>query len=216
MNGEARVRIVLLDDHGLVREGLEMRLVSDLPGADIVYSGESLSQAVSFARSGDVDCAIVDLDLGDGTPVTEVVSSFVVHGVPVVIVSAMAQAEALQIALAAGASAFISKRAGMGELTAAVKAAIRGESTIPSDLAREMMRTSSGVELTVQERRVLTLYASGMTIDMVARRMSLSPHTVKDYLDRVRDKYTEAGMAARTKLELNVIARQEGLLPGGA
>lgn len=210
------MRIVLLDDHGLVREGLEMRLLSDLPGADIVYSGESLSQAVSFARAGDVDCAIVDLDLGDGTPVTEVVSSFVVHGVPVVIVSAMAHAEALQIALAAGASAFISKRAGMGELTAAVEAAIRGESTIPSDLAREMMRSSSGVELTVQERRALTLYASGMTIDMVARRMSLSPHTVKDYLDRVRDKYTEAGMAARTKLELNVIARQEGLLPGGA
>ena len=39
---------------------------------------------------------------------------------------------------------------------------------------------------------------------------------MKDYLDLVRDKYTEAGMAARTKLELNVIARQEGLLPGGA
>lgn len=210
------MRIVLLDDHGLVREGLEMRLLSDLPGADIVYSGESLSQAVSFARAGGVDCAIVDLDLGDGTPVTEVVSSFVVHGVPVVIVSAMAQAEALQIALAAGASAFISKRAGMGELTEAVLAAVRGESTIPSDLAREMVRSTSGVDLTIQERRVLTLYASGMTIDMVARRMSLSPHTVKDYLDRVRDKYTQAGMAARTKLELNVIARQEGLLPGGA
>jgi DNA-binding NarL/FixJ family response regulator len=57
------------------------------------------------------------------------------------------------------------------------------------------------------------LYASGMTQQMVARRMGIAPSTVKHYLDRVRQKYTDAGLVARTKLELHAIARREGWLP---
>ena len=59
----------------------------------------------------------------------------------------------------------------------------------------------------------MTLYASVLTLDMVARRMDVSPNTAKHYIDRVRTKYTAAGIASRTKVELNTVARNEGMLP---
>jgi hypothetical protein len=48
---------------------------------------------------------------------------------------------------------------------------------------------------------------------MVARRMNITPNTVKHYLDCERDKYTRVGISARTKVQLNQVARKEGLLP---
>jgi DNA-binding CsgD family transcriptional regulator len=74
-------------------------------------------------------------------------------------------------------------------------------------------RTLTQVKLSEQERRALVLYASGLTQDVVARRMGITANTVKHYLDRVRDKYSNVGVRARTKLELHAVARAEGLLP---
>jgi predicted DNA-binding protein (UPF0251 family) len=56
------------------------------------------------------------------------------------------------------------------------------------------------------------MYASGMKQDMVARRMGIASSTVKHYLDRARSKYNEAGIPARTKLELHELAKSEGLI----
>jgi DNA-binding NarL/FixJ family response regulator len=88
-----------------------------------------------------------------------------------------------------------------------------GGTWFPPDLAGVLLRSSDSVELSGQERRALVLYASGLTLEMVARRMDITPNTVKHYIDRVRDKYTAAGIAARTKVDLNRVARSEGLLP---
>jgi DNA-binding NarL/FixJ family response regulator len=115
--------------------------------------------------------------------------------------------------MTAGAQAFIAKRSSMKDLAAAVRTVIGGGSWVPPDLAAEMLTASTTVDLSEQERRALVLYASGLTLDMVARRMGITPHTVKHYIDRVRDKYTTAGRPARTKVELHKVAREEGLIP---
>jgi DNA-binding NarL/FixJ family response regulator len=205
---------VLVDDHALVRDGIERQLTTDFPDCQIIYSGESLSDAIAAVSAAPAcDCAIVDLDLGDETPVAETVSAFAVRNIPVVVVSAMARPDVLQAAMAAGARAFIAKRANLGQLSKAVSAVLDGETWIPPDLAGAVLRAESNVDLSAQEKRALVLYASGLTLEMVARRMDITPNTVKHYLDRVRDKYTEAGIAARTKVQLNRVARMEGLLP---
>ena len=206
-------RLVLLDDHEVVREGVAARLSRDFPDAAIVYSGESLREAVLAARTHGCDCAIVDLDLGDGTPVAQVVASFVSLGVPVVIMSAMARVGAVQAAMAAGAQGFVTKRSSMGTLSEAVRTVLDGDSWVHPDLAAAMLDPVANVELSEQERRALVLYASGLTLDTVARRMDVTPHTVKHYIDRVRDKFTAAGVQARTKVELHEVARAQGLLP---
>jgi DNA-binding NarL/FixJ family response regulator len=205
--------LLLLDDHGLVRDGIERQVLTDFPQATIAYSGDSVTEALGVVASTHVDCAIVDLDLGDGSPPAETVSAFTARDVPVVVVSAMAQPEALQAAIAAGARAFVAKRSSLRSLTTAVQTVLDGGTWIPPDLAGAVLRSSSTVELSAQEKRALVLYASGLTLDMVARRMEIAPNTVKHYLDRVRDKYTAVGIAARTKVQLNQVARSEGLLP---
>jgi DNA-binding NarL/FixJ family response regulator len=205
---------VLLDDHALVRDGIERQLRTDFPDCSIIYSGESLLDSLAAVSAAPhCDCAIVDLDLGDETPVAETVSAFAVRDIPVVVVSAMARPDVLQAALAAGAQAFIAKRSNLGQLTKAVNAVLDGDTWIPPDLAGAVLRAESNVDLSAQEKRALVLYASGLTLEMVARRMDITPNTVKHYLDRVRDKYTQAGIAARTKVQLNRVARMEGLLP---
>jgi DNA-binding NarL/FixJ family response regulator len=205
---------VLLDDHALVREGIERQLVNDFPDCTIVYSGDSLAEALgAVAQADSCDCAIVDLDLGDETPVAETVSAFAVREIPVVVVSAMAQPDVLQAAMAGGAQAFIAKRSSLGHLSKAVSTVLDGGTWIPPDLAGAVLRAQSNVDLSAQEKRALVLYASGLTLEMVARRMEITPNTVKHYLDRVRDKYTQAGIAARTKVQLHRVARMEGLLP---
>jgi DNA-binding NarL/FixJ family response regulator len=205
---------VLLDDHALVRDGIERQLVNDFPGCVIVYSGDSLGEALgAVAQADSCDCAIVDLDLGDETPVAETVSAFAVREIPVVVVSAMAQPDVLQAAMAGGAQAFIAKRSSLGHLSKAISTVLDGGTWIPPDLAGAVLRAQSNVDLSAQEKRALVLYASGLTLEMVARRMEITPNTVKHYLDRVRDKYTQAGIAARTKVQLHRVARMEGLLP---
>jgi DNA-binding NarL/FixJ family response regulator len=204
---------VVLDDHELVRDGMERQLTTDFPGARVVYSGDSLLDALKATATSQCDCAVVDLDLGDQTPVAETVSAFTARGIPVVVVSAMARPDVLQAAMAAGAQAFIAKRSSLRNLSMAVRTVLDGGTWFPPDLAGAVLRTSTSVELSAQEKRALVLYASGLTLEMVARRMEITPNTVKHYLDRVRDKYTAAGIAARTKMQLHQVARLEGLLP---
>jgi len=206
-------RFVLLDDHGLVREGINRQLLVDFPRATFVYSGESLAEARAAVHRDGCDCAVIDLDLGDETPVAETVSTFTTQGIAVVVVSAMAEPEVLQAALAAGAQAFVAKRSSLKQLTHAVETVLSGGTWLPPDLAGFVLARQSTVELSNQEKRALVLYASGLTLEMVARRMDITPNTVKHYLDRVRDKYTAAGISARTKLQLHNVARMEGLLP---
>jgi DNA-directed RNA polymerase specialized sigma24 family protein len=66
--------------------------------------------------------------------------------------------------------------------------------------------------LSAQETRVLVGYVSGLKLEAAARRAGVRPCTAKQYLDRVRRKYRDAGRPAQTKLELAVRAREDGLL----
>lgn len=72
---------------------------------------------------------------------------------------------------------------------------------------------STAVSLSAREREALVLYASGMKIDAVARRMGVKSTTAAEYVKRVRDKYLRAGMPLPTKTDLYRQARAEGLVP---
>ena len=213
---------LVLEDHALVRDGVVERLAGTFPGSSLCYAGASLKEATRALRENQrslgagrrpCDCAIVDLDLGDGTSVAEVVSTIAGFKVPVVVMSAMAQADVLHAALTAGAVAFVTKRSSMSNLEHAVRTAMDGGTWISPDLASVLIKEESAIGLSEREQRALVLYASGMTLDMVANRMGVTTNTVKYYLDRVRKKFLDAGINARTKVELNAAARQQGLIP---
>jgi len=160
------------------------------------------------------DCAVVDLDLGDGRAAADVVSSLTSQQVPVVVVSALGNPAIIQACVLAGAQGYVAKRSGTDELVAVLQAVLSGRPLMSPDLAGALVtHHRAAVKLSKQEQRALVLYASGLKLDSVARRMQVAPSTVKQYLDRVRDKYTAAGRVARTKSDLYRVARDEGLVP---
>lgn len=206
-------RFILLEDHPLVLESLRNQISQHLPGAEFVYAGASLEAALASHTASPAQAAIVDLDLGDDRSPIDVVTALVESQVPVLVVSAMADPAIVQQVLFAGADGFVSKRAEISQLGQAIDAVLRGDTYVSPELAGAMVsKPASAVTLSEQEQKALVLYASGLKLESVARRMNVAPSTVKSYLDRVRDKYREAGIEARTKTSLYKVARDEGLL----
>lgn len=204
---------ILLEDHPLVLDSLRTQISQHLPSAVFIYAGARLEDALAAHSDTPALAAIVDLDLGDDRSPIDVVTALVEVSVPVLVVSAMADPAVVQQVMFAGADGFVSKRAEINQLGEAIDAVLRGDSYVSPELAGAMIsRPASSVTLSEQEQKALVLYASGLKLESVARRMNVAPSTVKSYLDRVRDKYREAGIEARTKTSLYKVARDEGLL----
>jgi DNA-binding CsgD family transcriptional regulator len=80
------------------------------------------------------------------------------------------------------------------------------------DLASILSAAVETPDLSPRESDALRLYASGLSMAAVARKMGISPHTAKEYLDRVRTKYAAVGRTARTRTELYAAARTDGII----
>jgi DNA-binding NarL/FixJ family response regulator len=208
---QGRVRVGIVDDHELVRQGL--RSLLEQHGAeevDVVYCGLGPQEC---AAAG-VDVALLDVDLGPSSrPVEESVSALISAGAGVLLISAFEDARAIRRGLAAGALGFVPKRVSFDILKEAVHTVAVQELYLSVDLASILAAAVETPELSPRELDALRLYASGLSINAVGRKMGISPHTAKEYLDRVRSKYGAVGRTARTRTELYAAARTDGLIP---
>lgn len=204
---------MVVEDHPLVRDALVGHLRSELADCRIVYAGSSLAQAIAAHRTVGSDCVVLDLDLGDGRLPIDNVEDLVQDGCHVLIVSALGNPAIVRRALQAGALGFISKQASVADIMTAVRATVRGEASTSRDAAA-MMYADDGAEVSLSERErtAMVLYASGLTIESVGRRMGVKPSTAAEYIKRVREKYLRAGNAIPTKSDLYRQAREEGLV----
>jgi DNA-binding NarL/FixJ family response regulator len=166
------------------------------------------------SEQGGADLAILDLDLGDGrSPVANVVA-MVEIGVPVLVVSALGDPGTIHACLVAGAMGFVSKQATPEELLEAVMVAMEGEGSITPDVASALLSAPrDSLNLSDQERRAMVLYASGLKMEAVARRMNVSRTTAEEYIKRVRAKARKAGTPVPTKTDMYRMAQRSGLLP---
>lgn len=204
------MRLAIVDDHELVRAGLVALLRDDVElTVEIVYSGTSVSEAVA-ARA---DVVLLDVDLGPAAgPVGRSVAELVATGSRVLLISAFDDAVSVRSALKEGALGFVPKRVTLEVLREALTTAARGDLYLSVDLAAILTSASEAPDLSPRELTALQLYASGLTLAAVAHAMSISPHTAKEYLDRVRTKYAQVGRTARTRTELYAAASKDGLL----
>ena len=194
--------------------GIQQQLADDFADAHLVYSGHDADEAIKQNLIKKIDCAIVDLDLGNGELPVDVIHKLTQENIPCLVVSVLAKPAIVQNVMSAGALGFVSKNSPTHILTRAIKAVLAGETFTAPELAGALASPNSKlVKLSDREKTALTLYASGLTLEQVAERMKVASSTVKEYLDRVRDKYTAAGIYARTKTQLYQQAREEGLLP---
>jgi DNA-binding NarL/FixJ family response regulator len=198
------VRVFLLDDHELVREGIRTLLESD---EDIEVVGEAGTAAEALTRIplAKPDVAILDVRLeeGNGIEVCRDVRS-AVPGMACLILTSFADDEALYASVMAGASGFLLKQIKARDLIEDVKKVAGGASLMdPRAVARVVERIANPPAgdplldaLSPQERRVLDLIAEGQTNKQIAESMFLAEHTVKNYITGLLRKLK---MASRTE-----------------
>lgn len=198
------VRVFLLDDHELVREGIRTLLESD-EDIDVVGEAGTAAEALTRIPLAKPDVAILDVRLeeGDGIEVCREVRSNA-PGMACLILTSFADDEALYASVMAGASGFLLKQIKARDLIEDVKKVAAGESLMdPRAVARVVQRIANPPagdplleSLSPQERRVLDLIAEGQTNKQIAESMFLAEHTVKNYITGLLRKLK---MASRTE-----------------
>ncbi|MEV7343664.1 response regulator transcription factor [Streptomyces sp. NPDC093544] len=193
------IRIVLADDHPVVREGLRAMLSAE-PDLDVVGDASSGPQAEAMAAELRPDIVLMDLRMPGGGGVDSIVR-MTAAGLTcrVVVLTTYETDRDILRAVEAGAAGYLLKDLPRGQLADAVRAAARGETVLaPSVAARlvDQLRTKpERPRLSERETAVLRLVAEGCTNAEIGRRMFIGESTVKTYLLRV---FGKLGVADRT------------------
>ncbi len=201
--------VAIIDDHTLVRDGLAATLARE-PDLKVVHVGGDPRAVLALEPRPDL--VMLDLDL-DGTPASaQDAAAMLARGSHVLIVSALGSPEQIRAMIRAGVDGFVAKRDSASTLSLAIRTVLGGQPWTTPDLAAILANDPSAdrPDLTDQEQRVLMLYASGLKMAAVARTLHISPYTAKEYIDRVRAKYANAGRPASTKLDLHREAVRDG------
>jgi len=206
------LRIAIVEDHVLVREGL-VDFLGEQPAFVIAYAGARTAEVLALPVAPDL--LLLDLDLDGTSASVDDAATLVTRGCKVLVVSALGSPKKVREMLRAGVAGLVPKRESTETMLAAIKVVIGGGHWTPPDLAAILANDDDVVrpELTVMERRALVLYASGLKLASVARRLEISPYTAKEYIDRVRQKYVSAGRPAPTKTDLYREAVRDGHIP---
>lgn len=209
-----RIRVLIVDDHGVVRTGLRMYLATD-PQIEVVGEGRDGQEAVALARRLKPDVVLMDLVMPvmDGIAATTAIR----HEMPeveVIALTSVLQDAAVTSAVRAGAIGYLLKDAESSELLTAIRAAAAGRVYLtPAALARLMRdvgaATPAPQALTSREIDVLRLVAEGRSNREIAASLSVTDQTVKSHVSHILNKL---GVSSRTQAALYAI--QAGLAAG--
>jgi DNA-binding NarL/FixJ family response regulator len=196
------IRVVIADDHRVVRVGLE-QLLETFDDVDLVGVADGGARAIELTASEKPDVLLLDLSMPelDGIEVTRQVASESPE-TRVVLFTSFSDREQIVRALDAGAIGYLLKDAEPEAIHEALRAAARGESPLAPKAAAELLasRTErSTVELTGRERDVLALVIAGDANKQIARKLGISEKTVKGHLTNL---FQRIGVADRTQAAL--------------
>lgn len=190
-------RILLADDHAMLRDGVRMVLEA-YPGFEVVGCADNGSEAVALSRDLHPDIVVLDIAMPDtnGLEATRAIRECC-PDTSIVILSMHEGEEYLREALRAGATGYVLKRAAAQELVEAINAVQRGESyldpaltrTLISDYVRQVERSDEAPDsLTERELEVLKLVAEGLTNRQIAIKLNISIKTVQTHRANLMDK----------------------------
>jgi NarL family two-component system response regulator LiaR len=208
-----RIRVLLVDDHALVRRGLATFLLAfdDLELAGEAASGE---EAVQLCAKLQPDVVLMDLVMPgmNGVTATRLIAERQPHP-QIIALTSFPDADLVQGALQAGAISYLLKNITAEELAAAIRAAHAGRATLAPEATQALVQSMTspllpGCELTSRERDVLALMAQGLNNVEIAGRLAISRSTVKFHVSSILSKL---GVATRT--EAVALAVHHHLLP---
>lgn len=185
------IRVLIVDDHEVVRAGLAL-LLGRFDDLELVGAASDGATAIAMALQRAPDVVLMDLSMPgvDGVQATRTIMERC-PGVHVVVLTTFADQAHVTAAIEAGAVGFLLKDADPGTLSQAIRAAHRGEAPLDPRAARALIdsrresTSPSGAELTLREREVLGLVGAGLSNRLIARRLGIAEKTVKAHLTRV-------------------------------
>jgi DNA-binding NarL/FixJ family response regulator len=208
------IRIVIADDHAVVRAGLA-QLLGTFPDVELVGTAADGAEAVALSAERRPDVVLMDLEMPvlDGIAATARIRAAQPE-VAVVVLTSFSDRERILRALDAGAAGYLLKDAEPDELGRAIHAAARGEAPLDPRAARALLSsraaTGAPAPLSEREREVLAMVAEGLPNKVIAQRLSISEKTVKAHLTSV---FRQIGVTDRTQAALwaqrNDISRPE-------
>ncbi|WP_424889712.1 response regulator [Streptomyces sp. XH2] len=212
------IRILLCDDHAVVRAGL-LALLSSAPGIEVVGEAGGGEEAVVLAARLSPDVVLMDLQLGPGMDGIEATRRIVAEaaagterGSPHVLVLTTYDTDAdITRAIDAGATGYLLKAERPEELFSAIRAAAEGRTTLSPPVASRVMARVRGAgrpALTDRERDILGQLARGLGNREIARALFISEATVKTHLGRIYDK-----LGVDTRSGAVAVAKEQRLLP---
>jgi DNA-binding NarL/FixJ family response regulator len=207
------VRVLLVDDHKMMRDGLRLRLQLE---KDFTVVGEATSAAEAYARIEETvpDVVIMDVNLPDETGIA---ATRKIHArlpaLRLIVITSSFEPEMANEAILAGATGFLRKEDASDELVRAIRVAMEGKVYLSPDAATAVTaalrekQTSQGPALTEQELRVLKAVAEGLSHKEIAEAMSLSVKSIETYRARLTRK-----LGCSTRAELIRYAIRKGLV----
>jgi len=199
MQTQAAVKVLIVEDHPVVRLGLRQLLIHG--GIQAIEEASSIEGALASLGTSHPDLIIADLSLGGGDGL-----EFVQHvremapGIPILIFSMFDDLAHVVRALKAGARAYVTKGEANEWMTEAIRACLAGEVYF-SPKIKQLLDDSTPLRggmgsLSLQEQMVYSLLGQGLTSSAIAARMDLSPRTVESYYLRIQIKLGLDGMKA--------------------
>lgn len=203
------IRIVLVDDHPVVRAGLRA-LIDGQDDLTVVAEADSLSSAVTAVETERPDVVLMDLSLGEGeagdAEITAAVRALAAPPEVLVLTTYDTESDILR-ALEAGARGYLLKDAPPAELFAGIRATARGDTVLAPAVAATLVRRTTPGATTITEREVevLELLSRGLGNKEMARELFVSEATVKSHLSHI---YTKLGVDTRAGAVAAAIERR--------
>ena len=209
-----RIRVLLADDHSIMREGLQVMLEQS-GEFEVVGQAKDGVEAVKAASELSPDVIVMDVMMPnkDGVEACrEIMESL--PDTRVVMLTASTEADAVIEAVAAGAAGYLQKVSGMDQLLSTVKVVAAGEMRLPPEVVRRVfagIRSGGAAEeeadLTPREKEILASFSQGMSYNTIAEAREVKPVTIRNAIYIIQEK-----LGLGTKQEIVVWAVRNGLL----
>lgn len=199
-------RCVIIDEHPVVRQGVEALLGDTWPGS-VVASARNLDAALDAAAGAKADIVVVD-PWKAGADVGELVKRLTKDlGAAIVVFTADGGARLLSEALKAGVQGYVRKDSPSSDLIRAIEAARAGEFYVDPGLSSTIVLEEGDRTLSARQRQILQMLADGMQTDAVAKELGLSTETVRTHTKRILAK-----LEASTRTQAVAIGIRYGLI----